>query len=118
MAPTCPIADGSASVASAARIAMPARVRSGHSDFAMPQTACATIATATTFRPCTAPEAASDSYRAMPWANRISATADGSVKPSHAHSEPAHPARSMPSAMPTWLLAGPGRNWQSATRSA
>src|SRR5215510_8545513 len=23
----------------------------------------------------------------------------------------------MPTAIPTWLLAGPGRNWQSATRS-
>jgi hypothetical protein len=27
-------------------------------------------------------------------------------------------ARINPSAMPTWLLAGPGRNWHSATRSA
>ncbi len=28
------------------------------------------------------------------------------------------PARNSPIAKPTWLLAGPGRNWQSATRSA
>jgi hypothetical protein len=24
----------------------------------------------------------------------------------------------IPTAIPTWLLAGPGRNWHSATRSA
>ena len=28
------------------------------------------------------------------------------------------PARKMPMLMPVWLLAGPGRNWQSATMSA
>ena len=31
---------------------------------------------------------------------------------------PGSPERSNPSAMPIWLLAGPGRNWHSATRSA
>jgi hypothetical protein len=44
--------------------------------------------------------------------------ADGSVNPSHAANAPATPARACPTAMPTWLLAGPGRNWQRATRSA
>ena len=41
-----------------------------------------------------------------------------SVNPSHAASPPGSPARRMPRAIPTWLLAGPGRNWHSATRSA
>jgi hypothetical protein len=40
------------------------------------------------------------------------------VNPSQAHQVPRHPARRRPSASPTWLLAGPGKNWQSATRSA
>jgi len=31
---------------------------------------------------------------------------------------PSMPARVIPTAMPTWLLAGPGRNWQRATISA
>ena len=56
--------------------------------------------------------------RAMPRANRIIAIADGSVKPAHAASAPRQPARSQPSAKPVWLLAGPGRNWVRATRSA
>ena len=42
----------------------------------------------------------------------------GTVKPSQAASPPGRPARSMPIVMPIWLLAGPGRNWQSATMSA
>ncbi len=46
------------------------------------------------------------------------ATADGSVKPSQAASPPASPPRERPTAKPTWLLAGPGRSWQRATRSA
>ena len=45
-------------------------------------------------------------------------TADGAVKPSHAIAAPAYPARRYPIAMPVWLLAGPGRNWHRATRSA
>ena len=44
--------------------------------------------------------------------------ADGKVKPAHAASAPEYPPRDRPSAMPTWLLAGPGKNWQSATQSA
>ena len=31
---------------------------------------------------------------------------------------PTSPAREIPRAKPSWLLAGPGRNWQSARRSA
>ena len=32
------------------------------------------------------------------------------MKPSHAHSAPRIPARTIPMLMPVWLLAGPGRN--------
>ena len=50
-------------------------------------------------------------------ANRISA--DGMVKANQAARPPNNPLpRAMPSVKPTWLEAGPGRNWQSATRSA
>ncbi|MCY1535343.1 hypothetical protein D9M68_707440 [compost metagenome] len=111
------MAEGTASTNSAATMATPARNRSGHSDFAMPHTACATTATATTFSPCTAPDWARSAHCVTPAAKRMSATADGSVNPSHAASAPPQPARPSPSAMPTWLLAGPGRNWHSATRS-
>jgi hypothetical protein len=48
----------------------------------------------------------------------MSATADGSVNPNHASRPPSAPARSVPIAMPSWLLAGPGRSWHSPTRSA
>ena len=44
--------------------------------------------------------------------------AEGKVKPVQAAKAPAYPARESPMAMPTWLDAGPGRNWQSATMSA
>ena len=44
---------------------MEARCRSGHSDAAMPQTACATIATATSFRPCSSPAPAADPVSAL-----------------------------------------------------
>ncbi len=40
----------------------------------------------------------------------LSASAEGSVKPTHAASPPSSPARSMPIPIDTWLLAGPGRN--------
>ena len=117
MAPTCPTAEGSAKVRTAARIASPARGRSGHSDLAIPHTAWATTATAATFNPWTAPEAATSLQRVMPYANAISAMAEGSVKPIQAINAPGQPARNKPSPMPTWLLAGPGRNWHRATRS-
>ena len=95
-----------------------ARGRSGVRLPAMPYTANATTATATTLSPRSQPPAASSPNAAMPYPNRISSAADGRVKPSHAATPPPMPARVMPTAMPTWLLAGPGRNWHSATRSA
>jgi len=42
---------------------------------------------------------------------RTRAIADGRVKPSQAANAPRYPARERPMARPTWLLAGPGRNW-------
>ena len=44
--------------------------------------------------------------------------AEGRVNPVQAASAPASPARLRPMPMPTSLLAGPGKNWHSATRSA
>src|SRR5215831_19296236 len=117
MAAIWPTAVGTERTSRHAVAAKPPRKRSGHNVFDMPQTACATTATATTLRPCTAPEDATPAHRETPNANTMSATADGNVKPHHAASEPSHPARPRPSAMPTWLLVGPGRNWHSATRS-
>ena len=52
-----------------------------------------------------------------PYATSVMTIADGSVKPAQAASAPKYPARMRPMANPIWLLAGPGRNWQSATRS-
>jgi hypothetical protein len=97
---------------------MPARGRSAHSDFAIPHTAWATTATATTLSPWIAPTAAGPAIAPTPSAKAISSSADGSVKPTHAASAPSQPARPSPTAMPNWLLAGPGRNWHKATRSA
>ena len=37
------------------------------------------------------------------------ATTDGRVNPSHAATPPSWPARRVPIAIPSWLLAGPGR---------
>jgi hypothetical protein len=83
----------------------------------MPQTACATIATATIFRPSSTPcRWARDGAAVI--AKASSASAEGSVKAVKAASAPSQPARIIPSAKPTWLEAGPGRNWHSATRSA
>jgi hypothetical protein len=42
----------------------------------------------------------------------------GSVNPSHAAKAPAQPARILPTAIVSWLLAGPGSVWHRATRSA
>jgi len=102
--------DGSSHTIKAAPMATPARRRSGHKDWDMPHTAWATTATAMTFKPCTTPEASQPAPLSTPNANRIRARADGAVKPTQAASAPSQPARRRPKAMPTWLLAGPGRN--------
>ncbi len=102
----------------AATTASVARSRSGASERIMPRTACATTATAATLRPCSQALPAPSPTASRPSANRTRASAEGSVKAAHAASAPVYPARDNPMAMPTWLLAGPGRNWHSATRSA
>ena len=89
------------------------RGQSGASDPASTYTAWATIATAASLSPWTQPAEArspDDATRA----NATSTTADGSVNPSHAATPPAHPARSAPIAIPSWLLVGPGSDWQRA----
>ena len=115
---SCPTAVGHAKVTIEARIAIVARSRSGQSERAIPHTAWATTATATTLRPCNQPASAVLANAPIPKANAISANADGRVKPIQAASPPRRRARAMPIAILTWLLAGPGKNWQSATRSA
>jgi hypothetical protein len=117
MIATCVTATCHASITTAATTAMLARPRSGVSVRAMPQTAFATTATAATFKPWSQPASATP-VASMTTAKSTSANAEGSVKPTHESTPPSRPARIMPMAMPTWLLAGPGRNWQSATRSA
>jgi hypothetical protein len=52
MAPTWPMVEGTASASAAAATAIVARSRSGQRFRAMPQTACATTATATILSPC------------------------------------------------------------------
>ncbi len=84
----------------------------------MPHTAWATIATATIFSPCRMPAGNASPQLEIPSPNSVSARAEGSVNPAQAASAPGKPPRIRPMASPTWLLAGPGRNWQSATRSA
>jgi hypothetical protein len=81
----------------------------------MPSTPCSTTATAASFSPCSsaAPQAPSSARLASAKANISSA--EGSMNPTNAASPPNHPARSSPIENPSWLLAGPGRNWHSAS---
>lgn len=69
------------------------------------------------FNPCNHPASAAGSKAPSPNAKAMSARADGMVKPNQAATPPRSRARAMPTAILTWLLAGPGKNWQSATRS-
>src|SRR5699024_8515268 len=85
------------------------RCRSGHKLFAIPQIACATIATATIFSPCTMPSEINVLSEVIPNANKINAIADGIVNPNQAANAPKYLAFDNPSAIPTWLLAGPGK---------
>ena len=55
MIATCVTTEGASTAATAASTATVARGASGQSVRAMPQTACATTAAATTFSPCKAP---------------------------------------------------------------
>jgi len=99
--------------------AMAARGRSGVRLHAMPQMACATTATATSFSPCRKPSATGPVNEAAPMAKPNMITADGMVKANQAARPPNSPLpRRTPREKPAWLEDGPGRNWQSATRSA
>ena len=85
-----------------------ARSHPTHRTRAICTTAWATTATAATFNPATIPEGTTTplpTARPAP----MSRTADGSVKPSHARSEPPMPARRSPTPIPTCELAGPGQ---------
>ena len=99
--------------------AMAARSRSGVRLLAMPQIACATTATATSLSPCSTPSANGPVKMVAPSAKENRMIADGMVKANQAANPSSRPLpRKMPSVNPTWLDAGPGRNWQSATMSA
>lgn len=84
----------------------------------MPQTACAAIATAAIWSPSSTPVPTGPDMDAAVIAKTSRISADGSVKALNAASAPSQPARITPSAKPTWLDAGPGRNWQRAAKSA
>ena len=80
-------------------------------------TAWATTATATILKPCSHGTCAISPSAPTPYPNRIIARTDGPENPTHAANAPGNPARRMPSVMPVWLLAGPGRNWHNAMMS-
>ncbi|MNZ87089.1 hypothetical protein D3C78_1059380 [compost metagenome] len=88
IAPTCPQADGTRSTKQVTATMMVIRGVSGQRLRAIPHTACATTATATTFNPCSTPNGITFPSLAIPSAKRINATADGSVKPAHAANAP------------------------------
>ena len=117
MAATCMPGQGASSSTPATAIAIARRVASGHSALLIVHTACATTATANTLRPISQPEFAVTPNCSRPRANAVISKAEGSVNPSQAISAPRRPARWNPRAMPTWLLAGPGRNWHKETSS-
>ena len=118
MAPICPTTPGCHRVTAQATPIKATRPALVHRLRAMPHTAWATTATATTLSPCTSPAGKPAPPDEKPSPSAASTKAEGSVKPTQAASAPSQPLRIKPSAMPTWLLAGPGKNWHSATRSA
>src|SRR5712671_4649370 len=68
----------------------------------MPQTAWATTATATIFRPCSQGTCEMSPSSATPCPKAIMATAEGIVNPNQAANALRRPARSVPSVMPSW----------------
>ena len=118
MADTCPAVPPTNTTSRTAARAMPARCWSGHRLRAMPSTAWATTATAATFRPWIMPWLTGPSSRLALRAKATRMIAEGRVKAVQAAAAPQPPPRCRPMAKPTWLLAGPGRNWHRATRSA
>ena len=100
---------GAARTTSAATMAIVARARSGARLRAMPQTACATTATATTFSPCSQP-AVRVANACTPIANSDQRNRRGQREAEPGRQPAGSPARRIPIAMPTWLLAGPGQH--------
>ncbi len=117
MIATCEKGVAQANATAAATSATIRRGQSGARLRPIAQTACATTASAASLRPWTHP-ASLRSVCAAKSPNMVIKIADGNVKPIQAASPPGMPARRVPIAIPSWLLAGPGRDWQSATRSA
>ena len=118
IAATCARAPGTSSTTTRLSTAIVARFASGVRVLAMPSTACATTATAAALSPWIHPASDTSPSAVTPHANATSNSAEGRVNAVQAATKPASPARCSPSAMPTWLDAGPGRNWHSAIRSA
>ena len=108
---------GTASATIAAVTTMIERATSGASVRHMTSTAWATTATAASLSPRTQP-ASVRSADSVSSANATRMIADGRVNPSQPTMPPSRPARSVPIAIPSWLLAGPGSAWLSASRSA
>jgi len=92
---------GAASTAAAASTASVTRDGSGHRARAMPHTAWATTATATTFRPCSRPPGMASRNATTPYPKAVNARADGRVKASQAANAPGRPALANPMPMPT-----------------
>ncbi len=113
--------DGAIRTTGVAAAAIRSRGRSGVRRRAIRYTAWATMATAATSSPWMAPAIGPVSGTRASAATRpsmVMISALGRVNPSHAAAAPAQPARSRPTAIVSWLLAGPGSVWHSATRSA
>ena len=83
----------------------------------MPNNACATIATAAIFNPWIVAATIGPDRSAASRATSNIISAEGRVNAVHAASPPKGPARINPIAKPTWLDAGPGKNWHRPTNS-
>ncbi len=117
MIATCDSGTVQASATAAATTARSRLGQSGVSVRAINQTAWATTATAASFRPWTQP-AAGEVRPYGEQAERRQGDGRRQGEPDPRGDPPAIPARRVPIAIPSWLLAGPGIDWQRVTRSA
>ena len=81
----------------------------------IPIMAWATMATATSFNPWI--QVKLESLLINNAEKTISIITEGSIKPIKEIIPPRIPPLIVPIPIPTWLLAGPGKNWHSATKS-
>ena len=110
IAAICPSEPPDMTMRATAASAIPARARSGVSVRVMPQIACATTATATSFNPCWSPSATGPVNAAAPSAKASRIMADGMVKANHAAKPPRSPLpRSTPSENPLGWMPVPVR---------